>query len=176
MRGNPRVKSFGPTARVLATSVLDSSLRGSPVASDDLAPPVEIVTDESVERIDRGVAPPPDGWVSRALYVGEAGAELARRRPRADLRTARPELLQPGGQPPGRGARPAPRDLRLLWARRRAQRAGANPNPQRPGPGKLRYIPVDISLPLLRKAIANLRPHVGCRSESCAISRTAGTS
>ena len=65
MRGNPRVKSFGPTARVLATSVLDSNLRGSPVASDDLAPPVEIVTDESVERIDRGVAPPPDDWVSR---------------------------------------------------------------------------------------------------------------
>ncbi len=161
MRGNPRVKSFGPTARVLATSVLDSSLRGSPVASDDLAPPVEIVTDESVERIDRGVAPPPDGWVSRALYVGEAGARnwlgvvheptYALRDPNcynlganrlAAVRGRHPATFVSFG--PGDGLN----ELELIQTL------------SGPGPGKLRYIPVDISLPLLRKAIANLRPHV----------------
>ena len=61
-------------ARVPATSAPDPNLRGYPMAGDDLAPPVEIVTDERVGRIDRGVVPPPDDWVSRALYVGEHGA------------------------------------------------------------------------------------------------------
>ena len=44
------------------------------MVGDEFAPPVEIVADERMARIDRGIVPPPDDWVSRALYVGEHGA------------------------------------------------------------------------------------------------------
>jgi Histidine-specific methyltransferase, SAM-dependent len=132
------------------------------MAADNPVPPVEIVADERVELIDRGTAPPPDGWGSRALYVGKAGARnwlgvvheptYALRDPICyNLGANRLAAVQ------GRdfatfvsfGPDDGLNELELIETL-------GGPG----GPGKLRYMPVDISLPLLREAIANLRSHV----------------
>jgi hypothetical protein len=130
------------------------------VAADNPAPPVEIVADEGVTAVDRGSLPPPADWVSRALYVGEAGARNwlgVVREPTYPLRDPScyglraNRLAAVQGRPiatfvslgPGDGAN----DLALV------QDLSAS------GAGRLQYLPVEISLPLLREAIANLRPH-----------------
>jgi hypothetical protein len=120
--------------------------------------PVEIVADGRITRIDCGAAPVPEGWVSRALYVGVTGARNwlgvvgepnypLRDLARYNLAANRSAAVQ-GRQTstfvslgPGDGLS----DLEIL--------RGLS------GPGALRYIPVEISLPLLQRAIANLRPH-----------------
>jgi hypothetical protein len=130
------------------------------MAGDDLAHPVEIVIDERVGCIDRGVAPPPDDWVSRALYVGEHGARNwlgVVREPTYPLRDPNcynleaNHLAAVGDRHPSTFVSLGPgnglNELSLVRAL------------SRPDSGKLRYIPVDLSLTLLREAIANLRPH-----------------
>jgi hypothetical protein len=123
--------------------------------------PVKIVADERLELIDRGNAPPPDGWVSRALYVGEAGARNwlgVVREPSYTLRDPNCYNLGPNRLAAVRGRHPA--TFVSLGAGDGLNEVELTKTLSALGPGKLRYIPVDISLPLLREAIANLRPHV----------------
>ncbi|MBV8488682.1 MAG: L-histidine N(alpha)-methyltransferase, partial [Planctomycetaceae bacterium] len=130
------------------------------MAGDDLAHSVEIVTDERLERIDRGIAPPPDDWVSRALYVGEQGARNwlgVVREPTYPLRDPNAYNLEANRLAAVRDRHPATfvslgpgngmNEVNLV----RALSGSAS--------DKLRYIPVDLSLALLREAMANLRPH-----------------
>ena len=131
------------------------------MAADDLAPPVEIVADERVELINRRTAPPPNDWVSRALYVGENGARNwlgVVREPTYALRDPNCYNLGANRLAAVRGRHPA--TFVSLGPGDGLNELGLVQALSGPGPGQLRYIPVDISLPLLREAIANLRPHV----------------
>ena len=124
-------------------------------------PPWRSWSTSAIALLDRGTAPPPDGWVSRALYAGEAGARNwlgVVREPTYALRDPKSYNLEANR-------------LAAVWGRHPATFVSLGPGDglnelelvralSGPGLGKLRYIPVDISLPLLREAIANLRPHV----------------
>jgi hypothetical protein len=133
-----------------------------PVPPIDLDLAVEIIADERMAP-DRGVIPPPDDWASRALYVGEAGARNwlnvvaeptypLRDPSRYDLRANRLAALAVLRSRPATFVSLGPgdglNDLELVRV------LGEPPS------GNLRYLAVDISLPLLRQAVINLRGHV----------------
>jgi hypothetical protein len=148
MRHRIRMGFLGSRARVLATA-------------EPEFPPVEIVADERAELIDCGTAPAPDGWVSRALYVGEAGARNwlgVVHEPTYTLRDPNCYNLGPNRLAAVRGGHPA--TFVSLGPGDGLNEVELIKTLSGLGPGKLRYIPVDISLPLLREAIANLQPHV----------------
>lgn len=130
------------------------------MAGEELASPVEILADERVERIDEGMLQIPEDWVSRALYAGETGARNwmdVVHEPTYPLRTPESYNLGSNRLAAVRGRHAATfvslgpgdglNEVELVRA------LGGS------GPGRLRYIPVDLSLPLLRQALANLRPH-----------------
>jgi hypothetical protein len=123
-------------------------------------PPVEIVADETVALVNQGALGPPAGWASRARYLGEAGSR--------NWLAVVHEPTYPLRDPDALGLRA--NRLAALAGRRAATFVSLGPGDGLPDvelvralqdarAGALKYIPVEISRPLLEAAIANLWPH-----------------
>ncbi|MGH7170422.1 MAG: L-histidine N(alpha)-methyltransferase [Gemmataceae bacterium] len=122
---------------------------------------MEIVADERIALIDRGLTPTPQEWVSRVLYFGETGARYWL----SVIREPTYPLRDPSYYNLGANRLTAVKDRHTTTFVSLGSGDGLNDlelvrSLSGPWPGKLRYIPVDISLPLLREVIANLQPHV----------------